>query len=264
MRIFNLVENVSLGDYKSAHGLSIYIETKTHKILFDLGPDKTIFENAKLAKIDLSEVDTVIISHGHYDHGGALEEFLKINNKAKIYLQKSAFKKHYSVSKKDKHSIGIDENLINHSQIILKTGAYKIDEELSLFTVKSTGKCRCSSNDSLYDDEGQDKFTHEQNLVINSDKKIMLMGCGHNGVVDIMEQSPQKDFSIVIGGFHLSSRTGVIADEKLLDDISKELAIYNATKFYTCHCTGEKAFDILKTKMNNIFYFHVGDEIVVK
>lgn len=43
--------------------------------MFDLGPDKTLFENAVKRNIDISKVDTVIISHGHIDHGGALKVF---------------------------------------------------------------------------------------------------------------------------------------------------------------------------------------------
>lgn len=95
MKITALVENETKGELKSKHGLSLYIETPKHKILFDVGPDKTLFENAEKRNIDLSRVDTVIISHGHIDHGGALKQFLKINSTAKIYIQRKAFEKHY-------------------------------------------------------------------------------------------------------------------------------------------------------------------------
>ena len=95
MKITALVENISDGSVRSAHGLSFYIETKMHKLLFDVGPNSTLFENAVKKHIDLSQVDTVIISHGHKDHGGALKRFLQINRTAKIYLQKSAFENVY-------------------------------------------------------------------------------------------------------------------------------------------------------------------------
>ena len=70
-----MVENTTTCDLEAMHGLSLYIETKNHKLLFNLGPDQTVFENAKKKGIDLQEVDTVVISHGHNDHGGALEQF---------------------------------------------------------------------------------------------------------------------------------------------------------------------------------------------
>lgn len=96
MKITALVENESSCELKAKHGLSLYIETKHHRILFDLGPNQTLFQNAKKKKIDLTTVDIVIISHGHTDHGGALRKFLNINKKARIYIQKDAFLPHYT------------------------------------------------------------------------------------------------------------------------------------------------------------------------
>lgn len=75
MKITALVENVSTSDLKAKHGLSLYVETKKHNLLFDLGPDQTLFKNAKKRNIDLKKVDSVIISHGHVDHGGAMKNF---------------------------------------------------------------------------------------------------------------------------------------------------------------------------------------------
>lgn len=77
MRIISLVENTARAELKAKHGLSLYIETDNHRILFDLGPDKTLYANAKKRNIDLTKVDTVIISHGHADHGGALKDFFE-------------------------------------------------------------------------------------------------------------------------------------------------------------------------------------------
>lgn len=91
MNITALVENQSRSGLKAVHGLSLYIETAHHKILFDLGPDETLFENARALGIDLRAVDTVVLSHGHGDHGGALAAFLRLNRDARVYVQRSAF-----------------------------------------------------------------------------------------------------------------------------------------------------------------------------
>lgn len=72
MKITALVENETKGELKGKHGLALYIETTKHKILFDLGPDQTLFDHAKVRGMDLGLVDCAIISHGHFDHGGAL------------------------------------------------------------------------------------------------------------------------------------------------------------------------------------------------
>ena len=52
------------------HGLSVYIETKNHKILMDTGATNAFIHNAAKLCVDLERVDTVILSHGHYDHDG--------------------------------------------------------------------------------------------------------------------------------------------------------------------------------------------------
>ena len=91
MKIINLIEDTKgIEGCVYEHGLSFYIETKNHKILMDTGATDAFLENAKVLNVDLAKVDTVIISHGHYDHTGGLLAFAKLNPEAKIYIQKSA------------------------------------------------------------------------------------------------------------------------------------------------------------------------------
>ena len=68
-------------------------------------------------------------------------------------------------------------------------GDYKIDDELLLFTVDKTNRFYSSVNDALYDDKGKDQFRHEQNLVIFENQTALIMGCGHAGVINIMEEA---------------------------------------------------------------------------
>ena len=133
MRITSLVENTTKSELKTKHGLSLYIETKLHKILFDLGSDSTLFENAMKRNIDISKVDTVIISYGHFDHGGALKKFLDINSLANIYVQKEAFEPHYSKTLFLKVPVGIDSKLKSNRQIKL----LKCYRNLSIYLIKS-------------------------------------------------------------------------------------------------------------------------------
>lgn len=71
LEILSLTDNLcALPGCKAQHGLSLYIKTKKHKILFDLGQDSTFIRNAHMLGVDIADIDTVIISHGHYDHGG--------------------------------------------------------------------------------------------------------------------------------------------------------------------------------------------------
>ena len=74
------------------HGLSIYIDTGDKKILFDAGASDAFAMNADRMKVDLSQVDFAVVSHGHYDHTGGFPMFCRRNRKAPIYIHKNAFR----------------------------------------------------------------------------------------------------------------------------------------------------------------------------
>lgn len=264
MKITALVENKSNCDLTPVHGLALYIETERHTLLFDLGPDDTLLKNAEKCGIDLGKVDTVILSHGHSDHGGALEAFLKINRTARIYVQRRAFEKHYSKSLGFvKVSVGLDRKLAEHPQVTLVDGEYRIDEELLLFTTQNTAKYHSAANDTLYDEAGPDTFAHEQNLMIFGRENVLLMGCGHCGVVNILERAEQYRPKICIGGYHLSIPvTKKTVPNEILEGIANELKRYDID-FYTCHCTGEKAYAYLSERLPNMHYLSCGDTIEI-
>ena len=111
MKIINLVENTtSRQDVEAEHGLSLYVETEGHKILFDMGQTDMFSKNAEAMGVDLSQVDIAVLSHGHYDHGGGLEKFLSINKKAPIFISQYAFGDYYNGSEK---YIGLDKSVLN-------------------------------------------------------------------------------------------------------------------------------------------------------
>lgn len=264
MKITALVENKTKCELKSKHGLSLYIETQYHKILFDLGPDNTLFENAKKRGINLSVVDTVIISHGHMDHGGALKQLLQINSTTKIYVQRKAFESHYSKLLFLKVDVGLNKAFENHPQVILLDGDYQIDYELSLFTVNDISKCYSNANDTLYMKNLKDNFSHEQNLIIQEQKSALIMGCGHAGVVNVMKKAEQIRPALCVGGYHLfNPLTKKNVSTELLNEIAKELGQYSYTQFYTCHCTGTVAFNFLSQQLPNLFYLSCGDTIEI-
>ncbi len=262
MKITALVENTSNCGLTAVHGLSLYIETEKHRLLFDLGPDDTLLKNAEKLGIDLGQVDTVIVSHGHFDHGGALTAFLKVNHSAKIYAQRRAFEKHFSKSLGFiKVPVGLDRKLMDHPQMALVDGDCRIDEELLLFTVPDTAKFRSPANDTLYDGAGRDPFSHEQNLMIFGAKNVLVMGCGHCGVVNILERAKEYRPDICVGGYHLMVPvTKRSVPEEILKGIAGELRQYDMD-FFTCHCTGKEAFAYLAGRLPRMKYFSCGETI---
>ena len=100
MKITTLIDNLTYGkNFVGEHGLSILIENDKKKILFDTGQSGNFIKNANLLGIDISDIDSVVISHGHYDHCGGIMEFVKYNKKAKIYIKKEAFYNKYKIKK---------------------------------------------------------------------------------------------------------------------------------------------------------------------
>ena len=103
----------------SEHGLSYLIEAdKT--ILFDTGASDLFLKNAALLNLDLMSIDTVVLSHGHWDHGNGLKH---IENKTLI-THPDSFQKKYR--KKD------------HSYIGLPFSKKEASEKFNLITSKKT------------------------------------------------------------------------------------------------------------------------------
>lgn len=271
MKIINLMEDT---DGKNGclyeHGLSFYIETNHHKLLLDTGASKATLENAKKLGIDLTQVDTVILSHGHYDHSGGIMAFAKLNPNAKIYLQRSAGFDYYNLKDNKEKYIGIDKTILELPQVRLLDGNYRLDEELFLFTNVTGRKYWAKSNlllkRKINGEFVQDIFDHEQCLVITDDKQhILLSGCAHNGILNILEAYDtyfKTAPSMVISGFHLIKKEPYESEEiQMIQETAKELQKRD-TVFYTGHCTGLEAFDIMKEIMQDqLVFVHSGMKV---
>lgn len=278
MRIINLVENESgSSGCEAAHGLSFYIETEKHKLLFDAGPSDVLLCNAEKLGVSLASVDTLILSHGHYDHSGGILPFAELNPSAKIYMQHNAGREYYSFGGEEEgfRYIGIDKKILSLPQVQLLHGDTKLDDELQLFTVDNRAFPLPPTNKRLRELRGgdyeQDEFRHEQNLLLTSGgKKILFCGCAHNGILNVLETLERKFGKemlpdLVIGGFHLMKRTEFSkVDTAEVSEIATCLKKYRA-HFATCHCTGLQAFSQMKEIMGEqLSYVRSGDEVVVE
>ncbi len=258
MKITAILENTTKStNMQIEHGLSLYIETDKHNILFDMGQSDLFADNAKKLNINLSYVDIAILSHGHYDHGGGLSRFLELNTTAPIYISQFAFEPHYNGNQK---YIGLDKSLYQNKRFIFTNEKLEIDAELKLFS--------CNQKERTYNTSGSglnmlqndillpDDFRHEQYLMIEeNDKKVLISGCSHKGILNLVSWFKPN---YLIGGFHISK----LETEADLTNIAKSLNKYQ-TKYYTCHCTGVKQYNYIKKYMSNINYLSCGQTISI-
>lgn len=255
MKIINLIENTpGAPGCLYEHGLSFYIETKDHKLLVDTGASDKFIKNAETLGVNLKAVDTVILSHGHYDHSGGILAFAEQNGTAKIYLQKTAGEAYYHADPQEVRYIGIDPEIQSLPQLEWVPGDKKLDEELELFSGVTGRKLWPKGNLILKKKVGetfvQDEFDHEQYLVISCDnKKILISGCAHNGILNILEgyrQRYQNDPDAVISGFHMMKKAGYTESDIAMIKETAEILKQTDIQFFTGHCTGEVPYAIMK------------------
>lgn len=263
MKITALIENTTENpDIETEHGLSLYIETQKHKILFDMGQTDMFARNAERLGADISAVDIAVLSHGHYDHGGGINKFLQLNQNAPLYISSNAFGKHYSGTEK---YIGLDASLKNNSRLIAVGDYIKLDDGIEIFSCnQSTRSYQTSSyglNMIVGDKMIPDDFCHEQYLLITeNDKRVLISGCSHKGILNIMNWFKPD---VLIGGFHFMKLDPNGDGEAELKKSAEILKNFN-TAYYTCHCTGVEQFDYIKCSLNNqLNYFACGDEIII-
>lgn len=281
MKVINLMEDTA-GEAKvyAEHGFCIYLETQKHRILADTGASEKTWENAKKLGVGLDTVDMVFLSHGHYDHSGGILSFAEQNPHAKIYIHARAgydyfsFPEEISLSQKAVYGrekyIGIDKKILELPQLVILEKGCRIDQEISVFSEVTARRKWPKSNLRLKRKEGdtymQDSFDHEQYMVVEAEnKKLLISGCAHNGILNILDRFRelyQCDPDVVISGFHMVKKTDYASDEiMLIQDVAKELRKMD-TRFYTGHCTGIPAFQMMKEIMGErLGYMHSGDRV---
>jgi len=203
-------------------GFSCLIEGPEKTILFDTGASGSILmSNIKKLGVNPKDIDIIFISHNHYDHVGGLWDFLKVNNKVKVYFGQS-----YPESFKEKvKQAGAEPISIDSSQQIYPD-------------VYSTGEMGL--------------MIKEQVLVINRDEgSILITGCAHPGVVTVAKKAKElsKDkLYLVLGGFHLFGTS-----EREIKKIISQFREMRVAKVAPCHCSGDRAKGMFKEEFKGDF-----------
>lgn len=256
MKITTLVENHTSTDHpqlNAEHGLSFYIEHNGHVYMSDVGQTGKFADNAEKLGVDLSLVETLAISHHHYDHGGGLARFFGENAQATVYLHESPDVDYVGhIPLLPTKYIGLDKVVLaeHASRIFFISETLEVSLGFHLIAPIPKIYPKPSGDGRLKIRRGNqmkpDPFEHEVVTVVEDDKNlVVLTGCAHNGVLNMIAAAqdafPEKPIKAVIGGFHLNHE-----EDQTVREIGEKLLELNIPRIVTGHCTGDAATDILQ------------------
>ena len=242
MKLTVLVDNNTYIDqyYVGEPGVSFYIESQNHKILFDTGYSHIFMENAKKMGIDLSLCDAIVLSHGHNDHTLGLT-YLE-NMDATIVTHPGVCNPKY---KHDEY-IGIPyskEELEQKWNCLFTKEPYWFNDELvylgEIPRVTSFENKEPVGYQLLHEQMEDDYVYDDSALVYKTDNGLFIItGCSHSGICNIAEYAKTvcNDTRIlgIIGGFHMFE-----INVQSLQTIAyfKENKV---SQLYPCHCVSLK------------------------
>ena len=268
MKLTALMENASIRpDCCAEHGLSVLIETERHTVLFDAGASENFARNAEALGVDLRRVEAAVLSHGHNDHSGGMIEFFRLNPTAPLYVRDSFDLKHFNRKGKD---ISIAPELSASPRIVrVSTERLELNEQMTIVHwggqpgVRAIDTCGMTAETAPGSALTPEQFDHEQYLLVaEGEKRVLLTGCSHRGILNIMHWARSEGVQTVIGGFHFKD-VPEAEYESRLGDAAAELKKYPVT-YSSCHCTGDAPFAYLKERLGGqLQSFHAGQTIVL-
>lgn len=268
LTITTLSENTAGAPFLLAEwGLSILVTTDEANILLDTGQSTSASYNAAISGVDLSKVDKIVISHGHFDHTGGLQQVLQqMRKEVEIIAHPDMWAPKYARRLDDtKRYIGIPyqrqelESLGAHFN--LTTEPTKITDN-----IMTTGEIPMITDfeeiepDRFFvkEDSGwqPDKLLDDQALIINTELGLIVVtGCAHHGLINTLYHARQltgvKQIHTVLGGCHLVGAS--IERISLTIAALKELDVQRVG---VSHCTGMPASVMMAHELGDRFFFN--------
>lgn len=252
-----VIDNLANEGFSAQHGLSLLLTFPSgEKLLFDTGSGGILLENLAKSGVAAEEISSLVISHGHYDHTGGLNEFLSAAPDAEIYYGKGMEKRRFSIHPdRPVKELTLPEKA-GESFFSHPGGKYCIEnfshirEQYFL-----TGKIPHLTFEDrggpfFLDQEGFQKDELDDELALLTGNGLLIQGCCHAGIINTLthcqQNAPGIPVRFLIGGLHL-----LYANEERLEKTVQYLnRIKSLEKIVLLHCTGENAVEYLKDHLS--------------
>ena len=273
LKITTLVEN-TLGEHlalKNEHGISFYIEKDSHALLFDTGQSDAFMYNAAQLQIDLSVLEYVVLSHGHYDHSGGFVSLAEKYRQYEVIMGNGFFNPKYGFSGNSYEYLGnqFEETFLMEKGIPYRFVSEDITEILpGIFVITNFPRIHPDElisprfkiqRDGEFE---QDLFKDEVLIAIDTPKGIVvLLGCSHPGVrnmLDHVKSLLNKSIYAVVGGTHL-----VEASSESMAKAAEYLTGEDMGLIGVSHCTGKTAMSKLGAANDKYFQNSTGTALIV-
>lgn len=211
MKISILTENYAGSHFRAEHGLSYLIEVDGSKLLFDTGHSDVFLHNALQLNIDLEKaVETMVLSHGHWDHGDGLQ-FLEGKT---LITHPASFTLRYR--KSDHSYVGLKltrKDIASRYNLVTSEEPYFITPGVIFLGAIPRSNDFESQATSFIDDQGREDYVPDDSglAIISNNQLVIISGCAHSGICNMIDYAIEitgiSEIKAVLGGFHLKHQS---------------------------------------------------------
>lgn len=250
-----LVDNEAAEGLQAEHGFSLWLSAQNQNILFDTGQKDALLFNAGKLGVRLEEADTLVLSHGHYDHTGGLADVLSCNHKVKVYCHAAAFLPRYSINDGTAKPVKMTTKAmasignLPEERMQWVTKPVNISDSIAITgEIPRENDFETSGGSFYFDRDGKraDAIIDDMALWVNSENGLIVcIGCCHAGIINTLNHikrvSGVDRVHTLIGGLHLMK-----ANQKRLEQTIELLKNEKIERIIACHCTGDEAHTMLQ------------------